>query len=81
MGEREHEIYADHSICDYPQSGERIAGRQNLQALRSQHPGKPLSMACSMGGTGAISLRLNQRPQSRNRRCRITWAHRPQPAE
>jgi hypothetical protein len=37
----EHEIYADDVICDYPQSGERIAGRQNLQALRSQHPGKP----------------------------------------
>src|SRR5215813_1151206 len=29
------------SICDYPQSGERILGRSNLQALRSHHPGKP----------------------------------------
>ncbi len=28
-------------ICDYPQSGERIVGRSNLQALRSHHPGKP----------------------------------------
>jgi hypothetical protein len=37
----EHEIYADDAICDYPQSGERIIGRQNLRALRSQHPGKP----------------------------------------
>jgi len=37
----EHEIYADDSICDYPQSGERIFGRANLQALRSHHPGKP----------------------------------------
>jgi hypothetical protein len=37
----EHEIYADDAICDYPQSGERIVGRQNLQALRSHHPGKP----------------------------------------
>lgn len=37
----EHEIYADDAICDYPQSGERILGRQNLQALRSHHPGKP----------------------------------------
>jgi hypothetical protein len=37
----EHAIYADNSICDYPQSGERIVGRQNLQALRSHHPGKP----------------------------------------
>lgn len=37
----EHSIYADDSICDYPQSGERIHGRRNLQALRSHHPGKP----------------------------------------
>jgi hypothetical protein len=31
----EHEIYDDDAICDYPQSGERIVGRINLQALRS----------------------------------------------
>ena len=37
----EHEIYADDAICDYRQSGERILGRANLQALRSHHPGKP----------------------------------------
>jgi ketosteroid isomerase-like protein len=37
----EHDIYADDAICDYPQSGERIHGRKNLQALRSHHPGKP----------------------------------------
>ena len=39
--ETEHNIYADDAICDYPQSGERILGRRNLQALRSHHPGKP----------------------------------------
>jgi hypothetical protein len=37
----EHDIYDDDVICDYPQSGERILGRSNLQALRSHHPGKP----------------------------------------
>jgi ketosteroid isomerase-like protein len=37
----EHDIYNDDAICDYPQSGERILGRRNLQALRSHHPGKP----------------------------------------
>jgi len=37
----EHNIYDDSSICDYPQSGERIVGRSNLQALRGHHPGKP----------------------------------------
>jgi ketosteroid isomerase-like protein len=37
----EHDIYADDAICDYPQSGERIFGRSNLQALRGHHPAKP----------------------------------------
>ncbi|SFP00863.1 hypothetical protein SAMN05428949_7155 [Chitinophaga sp. YR627] len=37
----EHDIYDDNVICDYPQSGERIKGRSNLQALRGHHPGKP----------------------------------------
>ena len=37
----EHDIYEDDAICDYPQSGERILGRRNLQALRSHHPGNP----------------------------------------
>ena len=37
----EHAIYTDQVLCDYPQSGERIIGRNNLQALRSHHPGKP----------------------------------------
>ena len=37
----EHEIYHDDAVCTYPQSGEIIKGRENLQALRSHHPGKP----------------------------------------
>ena len=37
----EHDIYDDDAICDHPQSGERIVGRSNLQALRSHHPGRP----------------------------------------
>jgi hypothetical protein len=37
----EHSIYDDNAICDYPQSGERIVGRSNLQALRGHHPEKP----------------------------------------
>jgi len=37
----EHNIYDDDAVCDYPQSGERILGRINLQALRGHHPEKP----------------------------------------
>jgi hypothetical protein len=39
--ETEHNIYDDNVLCEYPQSGERIHGRRNLQALRGHHPGKP----------------------------------------
>jgi hypothetical protein len=39
--EAEHDIYDDDAICDYPQSGERIHGRRNLQALRGHHPDRP----------------------------------------
>jgi hypothetical protein len=37
----EHEIYHENVIVEYPQSGERIRGRQNILALRSHHPSKP----------------------------------------
>jgi hypothetical protein len=39
--EAEHEIYHDDAIVEYPQSGERIRGRHNVQALRSHHPARP----------------------------------------
>jgi ketosteroid isomerase-like protein len=41
----EHEIYHEDAVCEYPQSGEIIHGRHNLQALRSHHPGKPSGFA------------------------------------
>lgn len=41
----EHAIYHDDVVCEYPQSGEIIRGRSNLQALRSHHPGKPAGFA------------------------------------
>jgi ketosteroid isomerase-like protein len=34
----EHEIYHDDVVVEYPQSGERIFGRRNIQALRGHHP-------------------------------------------
>jgi ketosteroid isomerase-like protein len=39
--ETEHNIYDENVLCEYPQSGERILSRRNLQALRGHHPGKP----------------------------------------
>jgi ketosteroid isomerase-like protein len=36
----EHEIYHDDVVVEYPQSGERICGRDNILALRGHHPSK-----------------------------------------
>jgi SnoaL-like domain len=36
--EAEHEIYRDDAVLEYPQSGERIRGRHNIQAARSAQP-------------------------------------------
>jgi SnoaL-like protein len=38
--EVEHEIYREDAVLDYPQSGERIRGRNNIQASRSVQPNK-----------------------------------------
>ena len=34
----EHDIYRDDAILEYPQSGERIRGRHNIQASRAAQP-------------------------------------------
>lgn len=39
--EAEHDIYTDDAVCEYPQSGEHIHGRRNIQAVRGHHPGRP----------------------------------------
>jgi SnoaL-like domain len=36
----EHQIYRADAILDYPQSGERIRGRANIQASRAAQPNK-----------------------------------------
>jgi hypothetical protein len=36
--ETEHEIYYDDAVLEYPQSGERIRGRRNIQASRTAQP-------------------------------------------
>ena len=38
--EAEHSIYRDDAVLEYPQSGERIRGRRNIQASRSAQPNK-----------------------------------------
>jgi hypothetical protein len=38
--EVEHEIYREDAVLDYPQSGERIHGRRNIQESRFVQPSK-----------------------------------------
>ena len=35
-----HEIYAEHCVVEWPQSGERVVGKANLQSLREHHPAR-----------------------------------------
>lgn len=64
----EHEIYHEDAICDYPQSGERIIGRSNLQALRSHHPDKPsgfeIKRITGSGNLWITEYRIDYRNQS-----------------
>ena len=36
--EGEHDIYREDAVLEYPQSGERIRGRRNIQASRAAQP-------------------------------------------
>ena len=38
--EAEHDIYREDAVLDYPQSGERIRGRRNVQSSRAAQPNR-----------------------------------------
>ncbi|NEU14283.1 nuclear transport factor 2 family protein [Methylobacterium sp. BTF04] len=38
--EEEHAIYRDDAVLEYPQSGERIRGRHNIQSSRAAQPNR-----------------------------------------
>jgi ketosteroid isomerase-like protein len=38
--EAEHQIYQDDAVLEYPQSGERIRGRQKIQSSRAAQPNR-----------------------------------------
>jgi SnoaL-like domain len=47
----EHEIYRSDAVLDYPQSGERIRGRANIQASREAQPNaKRFTVRRMLGG-------------------------------
>ena len=47
----EHDIYRHDAVLEYPQSGERIRGRQNIQASRAAQPNlKRFTVRRMLGG-------------------------------
>jgi hypothetical protein len=52
--EIEHEIYHDDAVLEYPQSGERIRGRTNIQQSRFLQPNKKRFTVRRVLGSGAL---------------------------
>jgi hypothetical protein len=50
----EHEIYHQDAVLHYPQSGERIRGRRNIQESRTVQPNTKRSMARRIIGSGDL---------------------------
>jgi len=52
--EVEHEIYREDAVLDYPQSGERIRGRHNIQESRFAQPNKKRFTVRRIIGSGDL---------------------------
>jgi SnoaL-like domain len=52
--EVEHEIYREDAVLDYPQSGERIHGRRNIQESRFAQPNKKRFTVRRIIGSGDL---------------------------
>src|ERR1700684_4482774 len=52
--EAEHEIYQEDAVLEYPQSGERIRGRRNIQASRTVQPNKKRFSVRRIVGAGDL---------------------------
>ncbi len=52
--EVEHEIYREDAVLDYPQSGERLRGRRNIQESRFVQPNKKRFEVRRIVGSGDL---------------------------
>ena len=52
--ETEHDIYREDAVLEYPQSGERIRGRRNIQASRVAQPSAKRFAIRRITGSGAL---------------------------
>lgn len=52
--ETEHDIYLEDAVLEYPQSGERVRGRRNIQATRAKQPNKKRFAVRRIVGNGDL---------------------------
>jgi hypothetical protein len=52
--ETEHDIYRDDAVLEYPQSGERISSRRNIQASRMAQPNQKRFTVRRILGVGEL---------------------------
>src|ERR1700759_1064650 len=52
--EVEHDLYRDDAVLEYPQSGERIRGRRNIQASRTAQPNRKRFTVRRITGAGGL---------------------------
>jgi hypothetical protein len=52
--EVEHDIYREDAVLEYPQSGERISGRRNIQASRTAQPNNKRFTVRRIVGSGDL---------------------------
>ncbi|MBV8536207.1 MAG: nuclear transport factor 2 family protein, partial [Alphaproteobacteria bacterium] len=52
--ELEHGIYRDDAVLEYPQSGERLRGRRNIQASRAAQPNQKRFTVRRIVGAGDL---------------------------
>ena len=52
--ETEHDIYLEDAVLEYPQSGERIRGRRNIQITRTVQPSKKRFAVRRIIGSGDL---------------------------
>jgi ketosteroid isomerase-like protein len=52
--ETEHDIYLEDAVLEYPQSGERIRGRRNIQHSRANQPNKKRFTVRRIIGSGQL---------------------------
>ena len=50
----EHSIYLEDAVLEYPQSGERIRGRRNIQSSRAAQPNQKRFAVRRIVGAGAL---------------------------